>query len=73
MDRLRITFLYDIGDPVRWDDCEAPEDAVYTIVWRRWHQGQASTWVQYGLALDDGRPVVRAYEPDLVPVEEETP
>lgn len=69
-DRLRITFLYDLGDHVRWDDCEAPEDAVYTIVWRQWSQGQASTWVQYGLALDADAPVVTAFEPDLIPRED---
>ena len=69
--RLRITFLYDLGDRVRWDRSTS---MVYRVVWRRWHQGEASTWVEYGLVRADeprlAHQIWRAYEPDLEAVEE---
>jgi hypothetical protein len=66
-DLVRVRFQFGIGQPVRWaDDPEHP----YVVVWRRYHEGQATRHCAYGLTSRRSTgvhpPLVHlAYEADL--------
>ncbi len=64
--RLEITLAFLVGDRVTW----AGRAGTYTIVWRRWHQGEVGTHILYGLRKvgEDqwpGAQIYTALEPDL--------
>jgi hypothetical protein len=71
-DTVRVRFAFAVGQAVRWaDDPEHP----YVVVWRRFHEGQATHHRAYGLTSRRSTgvtpPLVHlAYEADLL---EDTP
>jgi hypothetical protein len=65
---ITITFAFLPWQRVKW----SVRPDIYTIVWRRWHQGEVGEYVLYGLRLVDEAavPTAQVYtaiEKDLRP------
>jgi hypothetical protein len=43
--QILIDFAFLVGDRVTWKG----QSGVYTVIWRRWHQGQVGEHILYGL------------------------
>ena len=70
-DKRLVTFQDTIGQELAWARA-APYQC--TVVWRRWHEGEGSSWVLYGLVREEetqaDQQIWEAYEPDLCRWEE---
>jgi hypothetical protein len=57
--QITIEFAFLLSDRVLWKGREG----VYTIIWRRWHQGQVGEHVIYGICRvgEESNPVAQVY------------
>jgi hypothetical protein len=57
--QITIEFAFLLSDRVLWKGREG----VYTIIWRRWHQGQVGEHVIYGICRvgEESSPMAQVY------------
>ena len=57
--QITVEFAFLLDDRVLWKGREG----VYTIIWRRWHQGQVGEHVIYGICRvgEESNPVAQVY------------